>query len=471
MLRLSSNYVVESGVSDKRARLSHRPTRATILPLVSIRRTESPPENWLVREDRAPPVAFGLTDHSPHRPAGRHDQARLKCVLAVMVLLSLAIVACGPEETAAPAIAVGPTETAVPPTATLTPPTVAPPPTSMPKPSPTLIPPPTATPAQLTPTPTRELPIVPTSEPTVEVAPATPPAIMPTETPTAVPSPTALPAAEPTVPPTPGPPPTATHTPLSVVSAPTPSIALADQVFRILQQLTEEYSPRERASEQELEAAHHLLGRLSDLGYETSLQEFSVTLKRARVKLESTSQAIPEAPRGRALIDSPHETATGQLTYVGRAYEEDIPDEGLDGRIALIARGDITFEEKINRVAQAGAVGAIILNNRKSKFYDWYAVNPRIPVVAISQADGRVLQDLVERGDLEATVSVGMEELPSQNVIADVPSASSTDRTVIIGAHYDTVVSTQGASDNGSGVSAVLVMADHISSTLYIQAA
>ena len=238
-------------------------------------------------------------------------------------------------------------------------------------------------------------------------------------------------------------------------------------MFKTLQQLTEEYSPRESASEQELEAAHHLVGRLTDLGYETSLQEFSVTLKRARVELKSTSQYTPESPRGLALIDSPHETATGQLIYVGLAYEEDIPAEGLDGRIALVSRGDITFEEKVNRVTQAGAVGAIIFNNRKSKFYDWYAVDPPVPVVAVSQADGRVLQDLVEQDNLEVTVSVGLEELPSQNIIALVPSDRDTDRTVIIGAHYDTVVSTQGASDNGSGISAVLAMADYIGGHSY----
>ena len=254
----------------------------------------------------------------------------------------------------------------------------------------------------------------------------------------------------------------ATSAPPSAASTSTPPNPYADQVFRTLQQLTEEFSPRESASEQELEAAHHLVDRLTDLGYETSLQEFSVTLKRARVELASRSKDTPESPRGRALIDSPHETATGRLVYVGRAYEEDIPAEGLDGRIALVARGEITFEEKVNRVAQAGAVGAIIFNNRKSEFYDWYAVSPRIPVVAISQADGRILHDLVERDDLEATVSVGMEDLSSQNVIALVPSDRNTDRTVVIGAHYDTVVSTQGASDNGSGVSAVLAMAGHI---------
>ena len=268
--------------------------------------------------------------------------------------------------------------------------------------------------------------------------------------------PTSISSPIPTPTPTPSPaPPSATP----VLTTTSPFIA---QVFQIVQQLTREHSPRESASEQELEAAHHLLERFSTMGYETSLQEFTVTVKRARVKLTSGSHDILESPRALALTDSPFETATGRLTYVERAHEKEIPDDGLDGQIALITRGDITFEEKVNRVAQAGAVGAIIANNRKNKFYDWYADSPPIPALAISQVDGWDLIELAERGDVEATISVGMEDLSSQNIIAIVPSTMSTDRTVIIGAHYDTVISTEGASDNASGVAAVLWMAEHI---------
>ena len=229
-----------------------------------------------------------------------------------------------------------------------------------------------------------------------------------------------------------------------------------------MRHLTEEYSPRESASDQELAAAHHLIERLSTMGHETSLQGFPVTVKRARVKLASGSRDIPDPPRALALTDSPFETATGRLRYVGRAYESDIPADGLNGQIALITRGDITFEEKVHRAARAGAVGAIIANNSRSRFYDWYAVNPPIPTVAVSLTDGQYLGDLAQDADLEATVTVGMQDLRSRNVIADIPSSISTDRTVIIGAHYDTLISAEGANDNASGVATVLTIAEHI---------
>ena len=385
-----------------------------------------------------------------------------RLIALAFLVVSAAILAC--EQEPAPQAAVRPESPApaatlgAPPVATVG--TILPDQPVTPLPVPT-VPSPTAT-ATHTPEPTpRPTPtrVPPTATPSPVLPTATASPIPPTTTPSQVPpTATALPVPSPTPTPTP----TQTPAPPSGVATSTQPRLFAEQVFRTLQQFTEEYSPRESASDQELEAARHLRGRLSDMGYETSLQEFTVTLKRARVKLASMSQDIPDAPRALPLTDSPHESATGRLTYVGRGHQHEIPDDGLDGQIALITRGDITFEEKVNRVAQAGAVGAIIANNRKNKFYDWYAVSPSIPAVAVSQVDGWGLIELAERGDLEATVSVGNEDLLSRNVIAVVPSAISTDRTVVIGAHYDTVISTQGASDNGSGVATVLAMAEHI---------
>lgn len=242
---------------------------------------------------------------------------------------------------------------------------------------------------------------------------------------------------------------------------------LADEVFEILQQLTEEYSPRQSATDEELEAARHLRGRLSDLGYDTSLQEFSVTRTLASVDLASPTGDAPEAPRALPISESLQGIATGILTDVGRAFEDDIPGEGLEGKIALIERGDITFEEKVNRVAGAGAVGAIVFNNERGLFFGRFVSQPGIPAVAISQEDGRDLLDLIGQGELGATVSVGDETTPSRNVIADKTGPTGSGRTVVVGAHYDTVPNTEGASDNGSGISTVLTVADHIAGRDY----
>ena len=242
---------------------------------------------------------------------------------------------------------------------------------------------------------------------------------------------------------------------------------LAGHVYSTLAELTEDYSPRESASDQELKAADHLRARLDDLGYDTSLQDFSVNLLRAGVELESASGDAPDSPRAIPISLSIHGSATGILAYAGRAFAEDIPAEGLEGRIALIERGVITFEEKVNRVAEAGAVGAVVFNNLEGLFFGTLAKQSSIPAVAVSQSDGGSLLALIERGEVEATVWVGNVDSPSRNVIADRRGTTDDGRTVIIGAHYDTVADTEGANDNGSGVATVLTLAEYIADRDY----
>ena len=255
-------------------------------------------------------------------------------------------------------------------------------------------------------------------------------------------------------------------TPTTIPPTAIPS-ALANRVYSTLVEFTEQYSPRESATDQELKAAEHLRERLGDLGYDTSLQDFTVNLLTAVVELQSAKGDSPDPPRAVPISMSIHGSADGILANVGRAFEGDIPAGGLESRVALIERGVITFEEKVDRVAEAGAVGAIVFNNQEGLFRGTFRSESRIPAVAVSRSDGNRLLELLERGELEASVQVGVAELPSRNIIADKPGTTGDGRTVIIGAHYDTVADTEGASDNGSGVATVLTLAEHMAGRNY----
>ena len=326
--------------------------------------------------------------------------------LAITAMLAV-LVACG-GQAASPTDTISETATAASPTTQAPPTTAAPEPSATPRPTPT------------------------------------PMSMLPTQTPAPRSSPTPPPTVESTV-----------------------QSEFADQVYSTLKDLTEQYSPRESATNQELEAAVHLQARLSGLGYDTSLQEFSVNLLRAGVELESASGDSADSPRAIPISLSFHGSATGILAYAGRAFAEDIPAEGLGGRIALIERGIITFEEKVNRVAEAGAVGAVVFNNLEGLFFGTLAKQSSIPAVAVSQSDGGSLLALIERGEVEATVWVGNVDSPSRNVIADRRGTTDDGRMVIIGAHYDTVADTEGASDNGSGVATVLTLAEYMAGRDY----
>ena len=244
--------------------------------------------------------------------------------------------------------------------------------------------------------------------------------------------------------------------------------ALVDQAFATLKELTEDYSPRESTTEQEMEASQHLLSRFRELGYTTSVQEFSVTwYNRTRLDLSSQGSDAPESVDAFTAGLSPGGVVTGLLADVGEASKMDIPDEGLSGRIALIERGTITLDKKVKHVADAGAVGAVIFNNHRGTFYGSLYRESSIPVIMVSHEDGRMLQDLTNQDEAKATIRSRDETTWSRNVIADKLGTARRDRTVIIEAHYDTVADTQGANDNGSGIATALTIADQIAGRDY----
>ena len=151
----------------------------------------------------------------------------------------------------------------------------------------------------------------------------------------------------------------------------------------------------------------------------------------------------------------------GQLTSAGLAPEEDIPEEELEGKIALVERGLIRFSEKVRRLTEAGAVGAVIYNNSRGSFQGFLSVGGgEIPAVAISREDGERLLELIATDEIQATVTVTVDSRPSQNVLAE--KAGSGQGVVVLGAHYDTVPGVQGANDNGSGTAVLLAIAGEL---------
>ena len=158
-------------------------------------------------------------------------------------------------------------------------------------------------------------------------------------------------------------------------------------------------------------------------------------------------------------------TANGQaeasLVFVGLAKPEDMPEAGLASKIALIERGEITFGSKVDQVHGAGAVAAIIFNNVPGQFRGTLGGRSQIPAVSLSQSDGRRLKELLDQGEtLEAVVSVQDDAVPSRNVIAELPG--SGEGVVVLGAHYDTVPDSVGASDNSSGMGVLLAVAERV---------
>ncbi|RIW36131.1 peptidase S8 [Bacillus salacetis] len=69
------------------------------------------------------------------------------------------------------------------------------------------------------------------------------------------------------------------------------------------------------------------------------------------------------------------------------------PEElnGSSGKIAMIQRGHLTFEEKINNAETAGAKGVILYNNTKGLFAAMIQAEKRIPGAVLSMEEGQKL--------------------------------------------------------------------------------
>ena len=263
----------------------------------------------------------------------------------------------------------------------------------------------------------------------------------------------ATPTVSPTQGPTPGPATSPTH---DEASGALEAVALGH-----LRRLAEEMGPRDLDSGGERRAAEYLADTFRGLGYSTKLREFPMTL----VSLDTSLRVLaPEVREVEAipLLGSGVGDTTGLLVDAGLARVEDLEGVALQGMVALIQRGGIFFQSKVDNVAAAGAVAAVVYNDRPGPLTGVLARGGAIPAMSIGREEGLALRELLEKGPVEVRVLVETVTVTSQNVIAEKPGDSP--RVVIVGGHYDSVPDTQGAADNASGTAAVLALAQELAS-------
>ena len=233
---------------------------------------------------------------------------------------------------------------------------------------------------------------------------------------------------------------------------------LEERAFSYLSELAVDVGVRTSGTELEAQAADYLVKRFQDLGYSPEVQEFAWDSPTATLNIDLPGMGEPDV---NVLNGTPSGEATAELVFVGLGKPADIPAEGLAGKIALIERGEITFSSKVAEAHRAGAVAAIIFNNVAGSFRGTLGGRSQIPAVALSQADGQKLKELLAQGDtVEATVVVKNNAVPSRNIIAELPGTE--EGVIVVGAHYDTVPDSIGASDNSSGMGVLLAIAERV---------
>jgi Zn-dependent M28 family amino/carboxypeptidase len=139
------------------------------------------------------------------------------------------------------------------------------------------------------------------------------------------------------------------------------------------------------------------------------------------------------------------------------------------GSVALIQRGTCDFAVKALNAQAAGASAAIIFNEGQDGRQETLSgtlgeARPAIPVIGTSFAIGADLAARTSAGPTVVHVATDtlITRQTSFNVIAETPGGRA-DRTVVVGAHLDSVLEGPGINDNGSGTATVLEIAESMS--------
>jgi Zn-dependent M28 family amino/carboxypeptidase len=247
-----------------------------------------------------------------------------------------------------------------------------------------------------------------------------------------------------------------------------------------------------------LASVGYVAGKLVTAGYDVSVQRFEFPY--FDVLSESFSQT---APQQRTFEPYDFSTNTGDyavMDYSGSGALEDVavvptndiqippgpkPDSSNSGckpgdfvpasetkdQVALIQRGTCTFAQKAQNAEAAGYDAAIIFNEGQKDVPGDDRVGVvlgtleepgiGIPVIGIRFELGRQLYQ-TEGARVSLDIQTKSEIRQTANIIADTKEGRA-DRTVVVGAHLDSVPEGPGINDNGSGTATILETALQIS--------
>jgi Iap family predicted aminopeptidase len=133
------------------------------------------------------------------------------------------------------------------------------------------------------------------------------------------------------------------------------------------------------------------------------------------------------------------------------------------GEIALVQRGTCLLSLKARNAQRAGAAAVLIANDGVGSRTHAFAgtlgqPGLRIPALALATAPAARLAG----HRVTVRVQAVSQRAEVDNVIADSPAATNADRIVMAGAHLDSVAAGPGINDDGSGVAALLEVAEAV---------
>ncbi|MFD6277326.1 M28 family metallopeptidase [Streptomyces sp. NPDC060209] len=217
-------------------------------------------------------------------------------------------------------------------------------------------------------------------------------------------------------------------------------------------------------------SAAYVHGLLRKAGYRVGYQPFDFVYTETLAEKLSVVSPTPREVSIRAMTYTPS-TQEGGITAplvtvpaddTTGCEEADYASAGFTGKIALIKRGGCSFAEKQAAAAAAGATGAVIYNNTQGALSGTLGDvgAGKIPTGGLTQDEGKKLVADLAEGEVKVSLEIRefREERTTHNVVAETRGGDAA-KTVMLGAHLDSVTDGPGINDNGSGSAGLLEVA------------
>lgn len=182
---------------------------------------------------------------------------------------------------------------------------------------------------------------------------------------------------------------------------------------------------------------------------------------------DGSEEFLYEAPLHKDKLES---NKTYPLVYLNKGTKEDYLENGnpidLTGKIALILRGDISFQEKISRAASHNAAGVIIANDVEGRFGMAGIENETIPATVVNKEIGEMLMTKTTvqfkvrndyTGSWEVSPFTSYGPTPELNFKPDIMAPGGNIYSTLNDDGYGNMSGTSMAAPHVSGAMALLV--------------
>lgn len=231
-----------------------------------------------------------------------------------------------------------------------------------------------------------------------------------------------------------------------------------DRAFEVLKRLSFE---RIAGTDKELEAAHLLKAECDKVGIPAVIEEFEIDMPEIyEAKFKVTKPVEVEfncIGIGRSGT-TPDEGISAPLVYAENGMAANLLD--VKGKIVLLTGQD---KDTVKNLAKAGALGYVHVHGslfddeemkkeiRTRHIRNKSEEDPDLPGLVIHISDA---QELLRLNPEEVNIVLkqdGDKKGTSHNVIATIEGTDLKDEVITFTAHYDSVIYSSGAWDNGTG--------------------